>query len=306
MRSYRLAGAVIGALGLAAVAWGSAAAQQLSIATGPEGSASFNTGSQIAAVLTANGVAAAVAGSADSVNARVSAGAADLGVVSAGEGAFSGPQDYVTVVAALAPLRVAIYVREAAAIEILADLRGRSVTTGFPGNGPLLDVILHAILAGGGLDRDDIVAHPVDNIFVGTLDFAAGVVDAFFFAIGVPPVANAAAAVPGGVRMLPLEISEAAMTRLNAIYPDAYAVTVAPSDPPLGFDTPTPALAYDNVLLANDGLSNDLAGRIARILAENKDALVAQNGAWNLFDPAAMYRELPTPYHPGAAAYYTQ
>jgi TRAP-type uncharacterized transport system substrate-binding protein len=145
----------------------------------------------------------------------------------------------------------------------------------------------------------------VPSLLVGSTDFSAGMADAFFFAVGAPPVANAATAVMG-LRALPLDTSPAAIARLQAIYPNSYPVTVAANPNLPGFAAQTATLAYDNVLLANAGLSNDLVRRIAQILSENKAQLVAANAAWNDFDPARMYRPLATPFHPGAIAYYTR
>ncbi|MGD9739472.1 MAG: TAXI family TRAP transporter solute-binding subunit [Bauldia sp.] len=293
---------------------GPAAAQQVGIGTMAQGTNSYTVGAAIATVLQANGVNAAPApGTGETeINALVNDNEVALGIASIlevlnaynGQGAFEGnPQTDMRVLAALAPLKVALYVRADSDIFSIADLRGRRVTTEFTGLGAI-DLILQAVLANGGLTKDDVVPRPVANVAVGADEFEAGNVDAFFFAAGTPRVQQADAAV-GGLRMLPLVDTPEAIAAMEAVFPAGELMVQPPTPAHRGFTDPTPLMAYDNILLVNATVPDDVVAQITQIIHDNRDALIAIFAGFNDFDPAAMYKpDLGVPYHPAAEAYY--
>lgn len=312
----KVMGPGLGLAGLLTLALVPAEAQQLGIATMAQGTASYTTGAAIATVLQANGVNAAPApGTGETeVNALVNDDEVALGISSilevinayTGEGAYAGnPQTEIRILAALAPLKVAFFVRASSNIQTLADLRGRRVTTEFTGLGTI-DQVAQAVLANAGLTKADIVGRPVANVAVGAAEFEAGNVDAFFFAIGTPAV-QAADANVGGLRMLPLDPSPEAVARMEAVFPEGSLFMQPPTPAQRGFTEPSGVILYDNLLLISTSASDELAGQIASIIAGNKEALVAIHPSFNDLDPAQMYKpDLPVPYHPGAVQHYEQ
>lgn len=306
--------ALLAAGAVVTLSLGSAAAQQIGIGTMAQGTNSYTVGAAIATVLQANGINAAPApGTGETeINALVNDNEVPLGIASIlevvnaynGDGAFEGnAQTEMRVLAALAQLKVALYVRANSDIFTIADLRGRRVTTEFTGLGAI-DIILQAVLANGGLTKADVVGRPVANVAVGADEFEAGNVDAFFFAAGTPRVQQADASV-GGLRMLPLLDTPEAIAAMEAVFPAGELIVQPPTPAHRGFTEPTALMAYDNILLVNASVEDAVAAQIAQIIHDNRDALIAIFPGFNDLNPANMYKpDLAVPYHPGAEAYY--
>lgn len=314
LRNYIL-GPVLGAIGLAALAVAPASAQ-VDIGTMAPGSVSNLTGEAIATVLRANDVEAAAVplGGESELAGIVSDGGADLTIASilevynayVGEGFWDGnPQPNLRVLAALAPLRVGLYVRADSNIFSILDLRGRTVVTDFT-TLATIDTILQAVLANGGLEKDDIVPLPVADIVVGANEFIAGRSDAFFFALPGGLVAAAQAQVPGGIRLLPLRTGDAWEAAAEAIFPFGQVVTQPPVPNVLhGFSEPTAVMQYDNLLLVNADVSDEAVEEILGVLQTQQPALAAAFAGFGAFNPANMYKpDLPVPYHEAAVAYF--
>ena len=75
-----------------------------------------------------------------------------------------------------------------------------------------------------------------------------------------------------------------------------------------GQSGPTKALDMGTVLIANEGLADDLAYQITKTLCENKDAMAAAHKAWSTFQPDQAWKPEKTgiPLHPGAIRYYKE
>ncbi|WP_373354539.1 TAXI family TRAP transporter solute-binding subunit [Pseudoroseicyclus sp. CXY001] len=304
--------------GLAALAGvaAPALAQDVDIGTMGQGTLSYSTGSAVAQVLQAEG----------GFNARVqpnsgettimplvNTGELDLGIASVGEvanaiegtGVFEGrAQGDMLALAALFPLKVAIFARADSGIETMQDLAGHSLTTDFSAMGVINDILI-ASLANAGLTLDDIDPVAVPNVVRGADDFIAGRADAFFFGIGSAKVLEADASV-GGVTMLPLDDSEEAVARMQEVFPEGYLSeqVVLPNTP--GFDAPMMVMTYDNILLVNSAVPDEVVAEMARVLAENKEALVANFPPFGGLVVEDLYKDLPIPYHPGAIAFYEE
>jgi TRAP transporter TAXI family solute receptor len=218
-----------------------------------------------------------------------------------GVGGFAGrPLENLRVAATLFPLRVALYARADGPIRTVADLRGKRVTTGFSASAAI-ETLLRAELAGAGLELADVAAVPVANVVAGADQFLDGRVDAFFFAVGAAKVAEVDASVK--LRMLALPDDPAATARVQGVFADAY-VDVAPPAPGLvGVEGPTPALAFDNLLMTRADAPDAVVAEVVGALAAEREALVAAVPAFRSLDPARLAKpSRDLAYHPGAAA----
>jgi TRAP transporter TAXI family solute receptor len=116
-----------------------------------------------------------------------------------------------------------------------------------------------------------------------------------------------AAASVGGLRVLPIDDSEAARERMEKVLPGSYVVNVAPAPNIEGLKEPTNIVAFDMAFFTNKDVSDDVAYTVTKTLHGNKAALVAAFRPMALFDPAKMAKPLKAvPFHPGAEKYYRE
>ena len=298
------------AIGLAA---GSAAAQTYGFGTMGEGTNSYSTGSAITKLMVEElGLEARVQPSGGTTDflPLLNAGELDFGIANVletaqahrGEGPWSGAaQDNIRVVAAVAPLRVAVFVAADSDINTMADLAGKRVTTQFS-RIQTLGIVFPALLANAGLTLDDIVEVPVPHVVPGADAFVDGQVDAFFFAVVPSKPAQVHASIP--LKVLPFDTSDEAVARMQALFPFLRIATVNPI-PPLPFVTePTPVMAYDNLMITGAHVSDEVVQAVADGLANGKAALAASYPPLAAFNPDGIGAgDLGTPYHDGIVAW---
>lgn len=298
------------ALALTFAIVGSAMAQTVGIGTMSQGTISYGSGSVLARVLnTEMGMQARVQPNAGETTLLplVNSGEYDFGIANVlesyeaytGSGTFNGrPQPNLRIAAAMFPLRTAIFVRADSDIHTLADLEGKRLSYGFSAMGSI-NVVLEALLANGGLSGSDIRPVMVPNVVAGADALQNGRADAFFFAVGGAKPSEVHAVIP--LRVLPMSEDPADIARMQAIFPDGYISTVPPLPAFAGVNVPTPVLSYDNMLVTNDQVSDDMIFAVLDALASNKDALAAGVPLFGGMNPDALYKDdIVTPYHPAA------
>ena len=224
--------------GLAAlVLAGTASAQVVSVVTTPTGSYTNSAGVAMAKVIGEKAkIHAVVQAQALSGMYAVQAGNAEFGMGNAFDTAFfvtgtgeyegKGPQKNLRQVAAVLPYRVAMFVRADSNIKSLADLKGKRVSAGFDAQ-KTIGRIIAAHLANAGLSYNDVQKVLTPNVKRAADDFTAGKTDVLFFALGSAAVKQAAATV-GGLRVLPIDHSPAAVARMEKVLPGSYVTLVKP------------------------------------------------------------------------------
>jgi len=295
----------------------SASAQMVTVGTATPGSLFHSAGTAVAKVI--NGVDGLRAtlqpfASANVYIPAVSEGDIDFGVATvqevgvalAGKDHFEGrPQAGLRAVGIMFPLRFAVFVREDSDIRSIADLKGKSVPTGYSSQ-QIAKTMMDAIYAAGGLTEADVDGVTVANTVAGADDFATGKVDAFFFALGAAKVSEVEASV-GGIRALPFEESDATLKAVRQYLPQAYFMQVTPGKALAGIQEPTTILAFDALAFASAKTSDETVYEVTRALHDGKDALVATFPAFRGFDPATMAKDIaPIQYHPGAIRYFKE
>lgn len=223
-----------------------------------------------------------------------------------GTGIYAGRQQGdLRIGSVLTPFRVAIFVRADSAIQTIADLKGKRVPSGWTSQ-KIVGSLMNAQLANAGLTYDDVEQVPVPNVPAGANDFAAGKADAFFFVFGAAKVKETAAKV-GGIRVLPIDSSDASLARLREHVPPAYAYSVEPSPANIGVDKKLEVMAYDYLLLSNSGVADDVVYQLVKTMHDNPDALKQSFPGLGLFSPDRMTKMIEgTQYHPGAIKYYEE
>lgn len=291
-------------------------AQVISLITTPAGTFSNSAASAMAKVVTEKAkLRMTVQAQASSGYEEVEAGTAELTVsnsfdstfyaTGSGEYASRGPSKLLRHVAALTPYRVAMHVRADSKIMKIADLKGKNVSSDFNAQ-KTIGRIISAHLANGGLSYKDVKGIPAPNVFRQAEDFKGGKVDVLFFAMGSPQVKEAAAAL-GGLRVLDVDISPAAMKRIEDFLPGAYSINVSPSPATDGVTKPTNLLAFDMNLNTSAKVSDDTIYRVTKALFENKKDLMDTFPPFALFDPQMMSKiQIGIEFHPGAIRFYRE
>jgi TRAP transporter TAXI family solute receptor len=293
-----------------------ATAQTVSIVTTPAGSYTNSAGAAMAKVVTETSkVRAILQAQAQQGMIPVAAETAEFGmsnsfdltfyVTGTGEYDGQGIKKNLRLVASPLPYRVALHVRADSDIKRIADLNGKRVGGGFNAQKTIAR-ITEAHLANAGLSYKDVREVLTPNVSRSAEDFAAGKTDVLFFALGSAAVKQAAATV-GGVRVLPIDPSDEAVKRMEAVLPGSYVVEVAPAPALDGITAPTKVVAFDMVLCTNTTVSEDTVYQLVKAIHQNKPGLVASFASFELFNPDQMAKSVKgVEFHPGAAKYYRE
>lgn len=309
-----LAGALLLALTFTA---GNGFARVISIATLQPGSIYHTMGIVVAKVVTektdlqmlvqpyggtAAGMFAVNAGDAEFVFADIN----DALLAFAGEKIYKGRRaPKLRLAAKIRPVPVGLFVKKSTNIHVMKDFKGKRLPAGYPGfpNGKAL---LAGILAASGMTYKDVIGVPTPSLIPAVNDFIAGKMDAGFFAVGGPKVAEANAALKG-IRFIPVPNTAKALAGMRTVRPAYYIVVVKPAPHLVGIIEPTPLLTFDNTLLAGSQVSDALVYKVLKVLAENKKALVAGFRPFALFQPKQMAKQFPgITHHSGAIRLYKE
>jgi len=291
----------IAALTLAATA---AQAQTYGIATMPPGTLSHTTASAIAKVLKEKGglnVLVQPTAGETTLIPLVARGEADLGIANIfeTEAAIKANPD-LRLVGSLHSLRGAFWVRKDSPMKTIADLKGKRVVAGFSAM-RTIDPMVKAILAAGGLSEADVKPVLVPNVVRGADDFANGAADMFFFAFGGAKVREVDATV-GGIRAL--TIPKDGMAAAQKLVPEGYLSPAVPSPFFVGVEQPMEVYTWDNMLLTNAKVKDEVVIKMIETLEGNKEDLIAVQPALRDFAANKLYKTYNLPFHPGALKYF--
>ena len=299
----RLAAATLG-LAASSLFAGGATAQTYGIATMQPGTLSHTSASAIAKVLKEKGalnVLVQPTAGETTLIPMVNHGEADLGIANIFEmeNAKKANPD-LRLIGSLHSLRGAFWVRKDTPMKTIADLKGKRVVLGFSAM-RTIDPLVKAILATGGLTETDVKPVLVPNVVRGADDFANGAADMFFFAFGGAKVREVDATV-GGIRAL--EISKEGMAAAQKIVPEGYLSPAVPSPFFVGVDHPMGVYTWDNMLVTNAKVKDEVIVKMIETLQANKADLIAVQPALRDFDDKALYKAYDLKYHPGALKYF--
>ena len=201
---------------------------------------------------------------------------------------------------------VGMFVRKDSGITKMADLKGKRMSTrwsAFPNAIPLAN----ATFATVGLQMPrDFVGVPTANIIRAANDFKAGKTDILFFAVGAPKVAEVNSAV-GGIRLLGIDNSPAAVARMKAVRPDYFPVQVKPHPRLAGVLAPTWVLGSDLIIYVGAHVPDDVVYKFVKAVFPNKMALGKGHPSLFGFQPKQMGKQFSVAkYHPGAIKFFKE
>lgn len=220
-----------------------------------------------------------------------------------GTGEYRMKMPNLRLLARINPFPVGLYVKESSGLTAVADLKGKSVPSGWDAF-PIARSHISAILAAGGLTWDDVKQVPVPELIRGSDDMASGRVDSAFFAVGGPKVAEVDASV-GGVRYLAVEANDETLAKIQAVRPAFYFSELTPAPVRVGVKEPMQFVTWDNVLLAGAHVSDEKVEELLTVIFDDKEAIGNAYPPLRAINIETAYKAYPgVEYHPGAQAFF--
>jgi uncharacterized protein len=220
----------------------------------------------------------------------------------AGRGAFEGAPVPATTLAVLYSNYTHLVTLARSGIASVADLRGRTVSTGSPGSGT--EVIAFRLLGAAGLDP----ARDLRRQALGASESADalkdGKVDAFFWSGGLPTGAIQDLAHTSGVtiRLIP---TASLLPALQRDHGGLYFPLEIPAGAYPRVGAAVPVVGVANVLVVHRDMDEALAFDITRLLFEHQEELAGIHPEARKLARETAQQGSPAPLHPGAARYYS-
>ncbi len=217
----------------------------------------------------------------------------------AGRGKFEHQIDVVAL-ARLYDNYVQLVVRADAPVRTLADMRGRTVSTGAAGSGTSL-VAGRLLDVAGLVAPRDLRAQPL-GLGDSVKAMRTGAIDGFFFSGGIPTPAVAQLAKSMAIRVVPLAMYTADLTRKHG---DLYSSATIPASA-YGLGAPVPTVSVPNYLLVRRDLDERVAYALTRVLFVQAAALRRGHPEARRLSPPSAISTYPLDLHPGATRWYRE
>jgi TRAP transporter TAXI family solute receptor len=214
------------------------------------------------------------------------------------EAGFPGKLDKLRGIAAIYPNYIQVVASQESGIKTLADLKGKSLSVGAPASGTELNA--RAIFAAAGMKYEDLgkveylpFAESVELIKNRQLDAtlqSAG--------LGVASIRDLATSLPINVVAVP----KADVEKIGS----PYMSVVIPAGTYDGQTADVETAAVGNFLVTHDGVSDETAYQMTKLLFENLDQMTAAHAAAKGIKAENALTGMPIPLHPGAERYYKE
>ncbi|QGZ29096.1 TAXI family TRAP transporter solute-binding subunit [Stutzerimonas stutzeri] len=212
---------------------------------------------------------------------------------------FKAPLKKLRAIGGSYPNYIQIVASKESGIKTLADLKGKSLSVGAPKSGTELNA--RAILKAAGLSYEDMgkieylpFAESVELIKNRQLDAtlqSAG--------LGMAAIRDLSSTMPLNY----VEIPEDVVTKINNA---AYQAAKIPAGTYDGQEADVPTVAITNILVTHEGVSDDVAYQMTKLLFDNLDQLGKAHSAAKDIKLENATKALPIPLHPGAERYYKE
>jgi TRAP transporter TAXI family solute receptor len=306
---------IIRALTLFALA-STAAAQNLSIATGGTGGVYYPLGGGMAAVLSkyVDGMQATaeVTGGSVANLQLIGTGKPYIGLTMAdatldaykGEDKFKGHPVPVRTLMVLYPNRMHVVTIEGSGINSIKDLKGKRVSTG--SGGSATEVMAFRVIEAAGLDKDRDMKRERLGVAESVNAIKDRKIDAFFWVGGLPTAAVTDLATTPGIKIKMIDHAEL-VPAMNKKYGNLYVQDVIAKSVYHGMDRDNHQATVMNLLVAHQTMDDKTAYNIVKAVFDHKDDLVrvhkeAENFKLDNQKKAAS----PIPWHPGAVRYFAE
>ncbi|WP_271411108.1 TAXI family TRAP transporter solute-binding subunit [Pseudomonas sp. Q1-7] len=215
------------------------------------------------------------------------------------EAGFKSPLKKLRAIAATYPNYIQIVASKDAGIKTLADLKGKRISVGAPKSGTELNA--RAIFAAAGLSYEDMgkveflpYAESVELIKNRQLDATLQ-----SSGLGMAAIRDLAATMPINFVEVPAEVTA-------KVGSAAYQPAIIPAKTYDGQDVDVATVAITNILVSHEGVSDELAYQMTKLMFDNLDRLANSHAAAKDIKLETAAQNLPIPLHPGAERFYKE
>lgn len=214
------------------------------------------------------------------------------------EAGYPRPLTELRAIAAIYPNYIQVVAAADAGVRSLADLKGKSLSVGAPASGTELNA--RAIFAAAGMSYSDLgkveyLPFAESGELMKNRQLQATLQSA---GLGVASIKDLASTHEIEVVGIPSEV----VAQIGAPFVPA----VIPAGTYKGQDADVPTAAVGNLLVTHEGVSEELAYQMTKLLFENLDRMVASHSAARGIKLEGATTGLPIPLHPGAERYYRE
>jgi TRAP transporter TAXI family solute receptor len=221
-----------------------------------------------------------------------------------GEDKFKGQPVDLRTLMVLYPNCMHVVSIEGTAVEKMADLKGKRVSTGSPGSAT--EVMAFRVIEGAGLDKDKDMRRERLSVAESVNALKDRKIDAFFWVGGLPTSAVTDLGATPGVKIKLIDHTEV-LDKMNAKYGGIYTAGVIPAKLYPGQEKDNKITVVQNILIANAAMTDKVAYDIVKTFIEKREELIAVHGeakAITLENQSA--KNSPIPWHPGAVKYFAE
>lgn len=214
------------------------------------------------------------------------------------EAGFPRPLTELRAIAAIYPNYIQIVADAAAGATTLEDLRGKTLSVGAPASGTELNA--RAIFEAAGMSYDDLArveylpyaesAELIKNRQLQATLQSSG--------LGVAFIQDLSATHDITIVSIPEDVI--------ASIGEPYVPAVIPAGTYPGIDEDIPTAAVGNMLISHEGVSEETAYQMTKLMFDNLDRMRSSHGAAEGITPEGALDGLPIPLHPGAERYYRE
>ncbi|WP_439886880.1 TAXI family TRAP transporter solute-binding subunit [Pseudomonas sp. MBLB4123] len=212
---------------------------------------------------------------------------------------FKAPLKKLRAIAATYPNYIQIVASKESGITSLADLKGKRISVGAPKSGTELNA--RAIFAAAGMSYEDMgkveflpYAESVELIKNRQLDATLQ-----SSGLGMAAIRDLAATLPITFVAIPGEVTA-------KIGNAAYQAAAIPAGTYDGQDTEVATVAITNILVSHEGVSDEVAYQMTKLMFDNLERLGNAHSAAKDIKLDSAAKHLPIPLHPGAERFYKE
>jgi TRAP transporter TAXI family solute receptor len=314
MRSFK---ALLAAAAFAVSGLGIAGeAINLSIATGGTGGVYYPLGGGLANVLSKvipgmSATAEVTGGSVDNMR-LIGTGKPYIALTQAdaavdalrGQDKFKGKPIPVRNLVVAYPNRMHVVTIEGTGVNKIEDLKGKRVSTGSPGSAT--EVFAFRVIEAAGMDHDKDMRRERLGAAESVNAIKDRKIDAFFWVGGLPTAAVTDLAATPGVKIKLLDIAQL-VPAMSKKYGNIYVADVIPKGTYPGQTTDNHQASVQNLIVANENMSEQLAYNITKAVFDHqKDLVAVHKEAANITLANQKEANSAIPWHPGALKYYKE
>lgn len=202
--------------------------------------------------------------------------------------------------ASLYPEVIHIITRANSGIESVSDLKGKNVAVGAPGSGT--ELVAKQILDAYGITYNDLGKADYLSFDEATEGIISGQIDVAFVVAGVPTSAVTELATTHDIKLV--SIDEEMANKLADEYPYFTPYSLETTEYKQEADVPT--IAVQAILAVDEGMSEETAYNITKLIFENLDQLANAHAMGKMITLDGALEGMSIDVHPGALKYFEE